>query len=206
MADPFAAIGMYDNRIYGDDGQVLLHPNGDEKTKTIPLIVVWLVIGAIFFSIRMKFVNFGGVKHALELVRGKFDDPNDKGSISHFQALTTALSGTVGLGNIAGVAIAISAGGAGATFWMILAGLLGMASKFVECTLGVKYREIDENGNVFGGPMYYLSKGLSKKNLGSLGKVLAVLFAILVSEDHLVVETCSKRIKHLANWPKRFLL
>src|SRR5690606_24499134 len=99
--------------------------------------------------------------------------------VSHFQALTTALSGTVGLGNIAGVAVAISLGGPGATMWMIIAGLLGMASKFVECTLGVKYREINEEGEVSGGPMYYLSQGLKNRNLGGLGKVLAFVFAIL---------------------------
>jgi AGCS family alanine or glycine:cation symporter len=103
-----------------------------------------------------------------------------EGEVSHFQALTAALSATVGLGNIAGVAIAVSIGGAGATFWMIIAGLLGMASKFVECTLGVKYRDIDENGVVYGGPMYYLTKGLKSKGLEKLGKILAVLFAIFV--------------------------
>ena len=114
----------------------------------IPLVVLWLVLGAIFFTIFMKFVNVKGFFHAIQLVRGKYDDPDDKGEVSHFQALVTALSGTVGLGNIAGVAVAITLGGAGATFWMILAGLLGMSSKFVECTLGVKYRNIDEDGEV----------------------------------------------------------
>jgi len=102
-----------------------------------------------------------------------------EGEVTHFQALTAALSGTVGLGNIAGVAIALSLGGPGATFWMIMCGLLGMASKFVECTLGVAYREVDETGKVFGGPMYYLKKGLGERNLGGLGKVLAVIFAIM---------------------------
>lgn len=162
-----------------DSPQPVLHPNGDVQEKNIPLIVVWLVLGALFFTIRMGLINFKGVKHAIELVKGKFDDPNDKGQVSHFQALTTALSGTVGLGNIAGVAVAISLGGPGATMWMIIAGLLGMASKFVECTLGVKYREINEEGEVSGGPMYYLSQGLKKKNLGGLGKILAFVFAIL---------------------------
>ena len=158
----------------------LLTANGTKEEKGIPLVVIWLVIGAIIFTIKMNFINFRGVKHAIELVQGKFDDPNDKGEVSHFQALTTALSGTVGLGNIAGVAVAISLGGAGATFWMILAGLMGMASKFVECTLGVKYREIDaDDGEVHGGPMYYLSKGLAKKNMAGLGKVLAGIFAVL---------------------------
>ncbi|MDC0100702.1 alanine:cation symporter family protein, partial [Crocinitomicaceae bacterium] len=102
-----------------------------------------------------------------------------EGEVSHFQALTAALSATVGLGNIAGVAVAISLGGPGATFWMILAGFLGMATKFTECTLGVKYREVTEDGTVHGGPMYYLSKGLKEKGLGGLGKVLAIFFAIM---------------------------
>ena len=127
----------------------------------------------------MGFVNVKGFKHAIMLVKGDYDDPNNKGEVSHFQALTTALSGTVGLGNIAGVAIAISLGGPGATFWMIVAGFLGMSSKFVECTLGVKYRQIDDDGTVHGGPMYYLRDGLGKKNFKNLGKFLAVLFAIL---------------------------
>ena len=123
----------------------------------------------------MKFVNFRGVKHAFELIRGDYDNPNDKGEVSHFQALVTALSGTVGLGNIVGVAVAISLGGAGATFWMIVAGLIGMSSKFVECTLGVKYRNVHSDGEVSGGPMYYLSKGLKLRGLGGLGKFLAFL-------------------------------
>ncbi len=163
-----------------DKEQPLLHANGTPQKKSIPLVVVWLVLGAIYFTFKMNFINFRGFKHALDLVRGKFDDPNhDEGEVSHFQALTTALSATVGLGNIASVAIAISIGGPGATFWMIIAGFLGMSSKFVECTLGVKYRLIDKEGTVFGGPMYYMSQGLAKKRMGGLGKVLAVLFAIL---------------------------
>jgi alanine or glycine:cation symporter, AGCS family len=105
-------------------------------------------------------------------------DEGHHGEVNHFQALATAVSGTVGLGNIAGVAIAVGIGGPGATFWMIVAGLLGMSSKFVECTLGVRYRDIDKDGTVHGGPMYYLSRGLSEKGLGGLGKVLAVIFAI----------------------------
>ena len=145
----------------------------------VPIVVVWLVFGAVYFTFRMNFINFRGFKHAIGLVKGDYDDPNDKGEVSHFQALTTALSATVGLGNIAGVAIAISIGGPGATFWMIIAGLLGMSAKFVECTLGVKYRNLDENGEVSGGPMYYLRDGLAKYNMAGFGKVLAVLFAIL---------------------------
>jgi len=167
-----------------------------------------LIIGATYFTIYFKFINFSGVLTSINIVRGKYDDIENRkdhkvemgklpftdeddnpdtirvegheGEVSHFQALTAALSATVGLGNIAGVAIAVSIGGAGATFWMIIAGFLGMASKFVECTLGVKYRDIDENGVVYGGPMYYLTKGLKAKGLGGLGKVLAVLFAIFV--------------------------
>ena len=146
---------------------------------SIPIVVVWLVFGALFFTIKMNFINVRAFKHAIDLVRGKYDDPNDEGEVSHFQALATALSATVGLGNIAGVAVAITVGGPGATFWMIVAGLLGMSSKFVECTLGVKYRLVNENGEVSGGPMYYLKNGLAKYGYGNIGKVLAVLFAIL---------------------------
>ena len=146
---------------------------------SIPIVVVWLVFGALFFTIKMNFINVRAFKHAIDLVRGKYDDPNDEGEVSHFQALATALSATVGLGNIAGVAVAITVGGPGATFWMIVAGLLGMSSKFVECTLGVKYRLVNENGEVSGGPMYYLKNGLAKYGYGNIGKILAVLFAIL---------------------------
>ncbi|MEM9053829.1 MAG: alanine/glycine:cation symporter family protein [Pseudomonadota bacterium] len=164
-----------------------------------------LIIGATYFTFYFKLINFRGFFTSINIVRGKYDEldhhealpmkgdptPGDdiretiaveghSGEVSHFQALTAALSGTVGLGNIAGVAIAVSIGGAGATFWMIVAGLLGMASKFVECTLGVKYRDIEADGTVYGGPMYYLVKGLKTKGLEKLGKVLAVLFAIFV--------------------------
>lgn len=166
-------------RIVFDEPQPVLYPNGTVQTRGIPLIVVWLVFGALFFTLRMRFINFRGVKQAIDLVRGKYDDPNDKGEVSHFQALTTALSGTVGLGNIAGVAVAIVLGGPGATFWMIIAGLLGMASKFTECTLGLKYRFINEKGEVSGGPMYYLSRGLAMRNMRGFGKVLAAVFAVL---------------------------
>ncbi|MDP4662824.1 MAG: amino acid carrier protein [Salibacteraceae bacterium] len=162
-----------------DQKRAVLDAKGNPLKKNIPIVVVWLVIGAVFFTIRMKFINLRGFKHAIQLVSGKYSNPNDAGEVSHFQALATALSATVGLGNIAGVAVAISLGGPGATFWMILAGLLGMSSKFVECTLGVKYRHIDEEGNVYGGPMYYLSKGLELKGKKGLGKVLAIIFAIL---------------------------
>lgn len=162
-----------------DEPMVITHPNGDPVTKGIPFIVIWLVLGAAFFTIRMGFINIRGFKHSLDLARGKYDDPNAPGQVTHFQALATAVSGTVGLGNIAGVAVAVSLGGAGATFWMIICGLLGMSSKFVECTLGVKYRNILPDGRVFGGPMNYLKYGLEKRNLKGLGKVLAGLFAVI---------------------------
>ena len=152
---------------------------GFDLGTSIPIVVVWLVFGALFFTLKMNFINVRAFKHAIDLVRGKFDDPNDEGEVSHFQALATALSATVGLGNIAGVAVAITVGGPGATFWMIIAGLLGMSSKFVECTLGVKYRVVNENGEVSGGPMYYLKNGLAKYGYANIGKVLAVLFALL---------------------------
>lgn len=144
----------------------------------IPIVLIWLIIGAVFFTVYNNFVNITAFRHALDVVRGKFDNPNDTGEVSHFQALTAALSGTVGVGNIAGVAIAISLGGPGATFWMVVAGLFGMSSKFVECTLGLKYRNKNPDGTVSGGPMYYLSKGLAKRNMAGLGKALAVIFAI----------------------------
>ncbi len=166
-------------QIVYDEKIPLTHANGDPQTKNIPFIVVWLLFGALFFTLRMGFINFRGFRHSLQLARGKYDDPNAPGQVTHFQALATAVSGTVGLGNIAGVAVAVSLGGAGATFWMIIAGLLGMSSKFVECTLGVKYRFINSEGRVFGGPMNYLRYGLEKRNKKGLGKVLAGLFAVL---------------------------
>ena len=171
----------------------------------VPWVLFPLVFGAIFFTLAFGFPNVRYFGTALNIVRGKYDSLEDGGSVtvsdqvstvdgdnpdtvrveghegevSHFQALTAALSGTVGLGNIAGVAIALSIGGPGATFWMIICGLLGMSTKFAECTLGVTFREIDSKGTVFGGPMYYLSKGLEEKGLGILGKILAILFAIM---------------------------
>jgi len=172
----------------------------------IPWVLIVLIGGATYFTIYFRLINFSGFVTAIKVVRGKYEDieqhgvdtlygdptPNvgnlpetirddsAHGEVSHFQALTAALSATVGLGNIAGVAVALSIGGPGATFWMILAGLLGMASKFAECTLGVKYRDVDAEGTVYGGPMYYLTKGLREKGMAGFGKVLAVLFAIFV--------------------------
>ena len=144
---------------------------------SFPWIVMWLVVAATIFTVYFSFVQVRYVKHGIQLVKGDYSDPNDAGEVSHFQALTTALSGTVGLGNIAGVAVAVGIGGPGATFWMILAGLMGMASKFTECTLAVKFRNEYEDGTVSGGPMYYISKGFAEKGLPG-GKFLAVLFAI----------------------------
>ncbi|AZY93157.1 MULTISPECIES: alanine/glycine:cation symporter family protein [Paracoccus] len=144
---------------------------------SFPWIVAWLVIAATTFTIYFGVIQLRAFGHAIALVRGDYSDPNDAGEVSHFQALTTALSGTVGLGNIAGVAVAVSIGGPGATFWMILAGLLGMAAKFTECTLGVKYRNEYADGTVSGGPMYYMVKGFAERGLPG-GRILAVLFAI----------------------------
>ncbi len=178
--DPFEAMGIYDPTVYDDQGNVVYNADGTVKKSPVRLVVVWLLFGAIFFTVFMRFVNIRAFRHAIDLVMGKYSDPEHKGEVSHFQALTTALSGTVGLGNIASVAIAISIGGPGATFWMIVAGLLGMSSKFTECTLGVKYRRIDKDGVVSGGPMYYLKDALAKKNLKWLGSILAFIFSVLV--------------------------
>jgi AGCS family alanine or glycine:cation symporter len=120
----------------------------------VPFVLVWLLFAAAFFTLYFRFINFRAFRHGFQLVRGDYNDPMAAGEVTHFQALATALSGTVGLGNIAGVAVAVSLGGPGATFWMILAGLLGMSSKFAECTLGVKYRNEYTDGTISGGPMY----------------------------------------------------
>lgn len=154
-----------------------------------PFVIYLLVGGAVFFTLYFGFINLRYFRSAVNVVRGKYDDldkqeetgkgadASEQGEVSHFQALATAVSGTVGNGNIAGVAFAIALGGPGATFWMIICGLLGMSTKFVECTLGVRYRDVD-NGKVYGGPMYYLKKGLAERNLKRLGSVLAVIFAV----------------------------
>jgi AGCS family alanine or glycine:cation symporter len=143
-----------------------------------PLIVLWLIVAAAIFTLYFGFLNIRGFSHSCKVIRGDFSNPDDPGEVSHFQALTTALSGTVGLGNIAGVAIAVSIGGPGATFWMIIAGFMGMSTKFLECTLGVKYRRINAQGQVHGGPMYYLKDGLAELGFKKLGKVLASFFAV----------------------------
>jgi len=161
----------------------------------IPIVLILLILGASFFTIYFGFINLRLFPTAIQVVRGKFDhlerrpkqddildtikDEAVEGEVNHFQALATAVSGTVGLGNIAMVAVAISIGGPGATFWMILAGLLGMSTKFVECTLGVKYREVALDGTVYGGPMYYLKSGLAEKGWTKMGKTLSVCFALL---------------------------
>jgi AGCS family alanine or glycine:cation symporter len=152
-------------------------PNGT----SIPFVVLWLLAGGIFLTLRMKFINFRAFGHAIRLIKGEYDDPNEPGEVSHFQALSAALSATVGLGNIAGVAIAIGTGGPGATVWIVLIGLLGMTTKFTECTLGQLYRVKDHEGHVLGGPMRYLRYGLAEKGplAAILGRVLAILFMIL---------------------------
>ncbi len=151
----------------------------------VPLIVVWLIAGASFFSIYLRGINLRGFGHAIAIVRGAIDDRDDGakstlGEVSHFQALTTAVSGTVGVGNIAHVAVAVSVGGAGAAFWLVVAGLLGMASKFAECTLGVKYRRENPDGSVSGGPMYFLAAGFRERGWPRLGRGMALYYGICV--------------------------
>jgi AGCS family alanine or glycine:cation symporter len=146
---------------------------------SFPLIVGWLIAAAVVCTFYFRFIQFRGFMHAIDVVRGKYSNPNKPGEVSPFQALTAAVSGTVGLGNIAGVAVAVAIGGAGATFWMILAGILGMASKFTEVTLGVMYRDIKQPaGVVAGGPMRYLSKGFADMGMPKWGKLLAGFFAV----------------------------
>ncbi|MGX1915572.1 alanine/glycine:cation symporter family protein [Streptomyces phaeochromogenes] len=155
-------------------------PVGDTE---LPLIVAWLVVAGLIFTTWFGLVQIRKFALATKVVRGKYDEEDSPGEVNHFQALTAAVSGTVGLGNIAGVAVAVSIGGPGATFWMILCGLLGMATKFVEVTLGVRYREVHADGTVSGGPMHYLPKGLAERfgNGGAkLGKVLAVLASVMI--------------------------
>jgi len=143
----------------------------------LPLIVLWLILGGVVFTLHLRFINLRGFGHALALVGGRHARDGDPGEISQFQALTTAVSGTVGIGNIAGVAVAISAGGPGATFWLIVAGLLGMSTKFAECTLGVLFREQHPDGSVSGGPMYYLQQGLAQRGLPRIGRALGIFYA-----------------------------
>ncbi len=147
-----------------------------------PLIVLVLVVGSITFAFYFKFINIRGLKHSIDIIRGKYDNPKDKGQISHFQALTSALSATIGLGNIAGVAIAVAQGGAGAVFWMMAIAVFSMSAKFVSASLAQLYRQIDSKGSVSGGPMYYISMGLGAKGgaIGKLGKFLGALYALFI--------------------------
>jgi AGCS family alanine or glycine:cation symporter len=143
----------------------------------VPLVVLWLVVGALFFTLRFRFISVRGFRHALRLLRSPLD-PTSHGEVSHFQALSTALSGTVGIGNIGGVAVAVSVGGPGAAFWMIVAGMLAMSTKFVECSLGVIYRRENPDGSVSGGPMYYLERGLGERGWARLGRGLGIFYAV----------------------------
>jgi AGCS family alanine or glycine:cation symporter len=143
----------------------------------VPLIVAWLIAGGVFFTLYLGFINLRGFKHALQLIAGRYTDPSQPGEVTPFQALATAVSGTVGIGNIAGVAVAISLGGPGATMWMIIAGLLGMSTKFAECTMAVKFRHTHDDGSVSGGPMYYLLHGLALRKLPRLGRGLGMFYA-----------------------------
>jgi AGCS family alanine or glycine:cation symporter len=185
-------------------GSLVFYPV-DIAGNPVPIVLIVLLLGALFFTLYFKFANVRLLRVAINAAKGTYDsidhhtvevvagDPTPGGDVfespqaegvvgevTHFQALTAALSATVGLGNIAGVAVAIAIGGPGATLWMILAGFLGMSTKLVEATLGVKYREVGEDGKIYGGPMYYLRKGLKEKNIGGLGKVLAGLYAVFV--------------------------
>ena len=153
---------------------------GQVEGTSVPFLVVWLFVGAIFFTIKMEFVNLRFFRHAMQILSGKYANASSKGLITPFQSLTTALSATVGLGNIAGVAVAIMVGGAGATFWMIVAGLLNMTLKFTEVTLSLQYRKFLPDGTVMGGGMRYLSEGLKERGLEGLGKALALLFAFFM--------------------------
>ncbi|MDP7028106.1 MAG: alanine/glycine:cation symporter family protein [Candidatus Marinimicrobia bacterium] len=146
----------------------------------IPFIVLVLLVGAITFSFYFRFINIRGFLHSIDIIKGKYDNPNDTGQISHFQALTSALSATIGLGNIAGVAVAVSLGGPGAVFWMMFIAIFSMTAKFVSATLAQLYRTVHDDGSVSGGPMYYLDQGLKEMGLGTFGKILGVLYAIFI--------------------------
>jgi len=164
---------------------------------SMPFIVAWLVVGAVYLTCRFGFINVRMMGHAFRVIQGKYQSPEDKGEVSPFQALTTALSATVGLGNIAGVAIAVSIGGPGATFWMIVAGFFGMTAKFTEVTLAQTYREIRPDGRIMGGAMEYLSRGFAEKGMAGTGKALAVLFAMLC-----IGASLGLSLKHLSEPPR----
>jgi AGCS family alanine or glycine:cation symporter len=144
----------------------------------LSLVVLWLVAGAVFFTLRFRFINLRGFPHAIALLMGRYDVRGGSGQVSHFQALATAVSGTVGIGNIGGVAVAVSMGGPGAAFWLLVAGFLGMSTKFVECSLGVLYRREHPDGSVSGGPMYYLARGLAERGWPRLGRGLGGFYAV----------------------------
>lgn len=173
--------GFFGDYLVTPLGEVLFYDFGSETWlgTSIPFVVAWLLFGAVYLTLRMGFINVRAFWHAIRVTSGRYDNTDDEGEVTSFQALTSALSATVGLGNIAGVAIAVGQGGPGAIFWMILIGLLGMSSKFTECTLGQMYRRVDEKKRVSGGPMRYLSEGLEDMGLGWLGMPLAMLFAVL---------------------------
>lgn len=145
----------------------------------LPLVLFIMVSGGIFFTFRYGFINIRLFKHSIDVIRGKYDNPDDEGEISHFQALTSALSATVGLGNIAGVAVAVQLGGPGSVFWLWVAAFFGMSMKFSSCTFAQFHREVDKDGTVLGGPMVYLSQGLANLNWPKLGKFLGIIFAIM---------------------------
>ena len=173
VAGPFVSTIFYSIKIPAGK-----NADGTERIFSFPAVVLWLALAGIFLTLYFRFVNIRSFGLALRTVRGKYSRPDDPGEVTHFQALSAAVSGTVGLGNIAGVAIGVSMGGPGVAFWLFLSGFLGMTTKFAECTLGVKYREITPDGVVHGGAMYYLRKGLAERGLGGLGKVLAGFFAV----------------------------
>jgi len=145
----------------------------------VPLIVTILLLGGIYYSFYFGWLSLRGFRHSIDVIRGRYDNPDDPGEIPHFQALTSALSATIGLGNIAGVAIAVGLGGPGAVLWMIVTALFGMSSKLASCTLAVMYRRVHRDGHISGGPMYYLEQGLEARGLREFGRTLAVLFAFL---------------------------
>jgi alanine or glycine:cation symporter, AGCS family len=198
VEEPPSALAKFNNALVGvifldvtggaiqvpveEDGQPVLDESGAPKTEAveIPLIVVILSLGSIFFTFWYRFISIRLFKHGIDVVRGKYDNPDNKGEISHFRALTSALSATVGLGNIAGVAVAIQQGGPGAVFWMICMAVFGMTAKFSSCTLSQLYRKTNPNGTISGGPMYYLDLGLRDLNLGGMGKFLGILYAIML--------------------------
>lgn len=165
-------------------GKPVLNEDGTqrEKVSKMPLVVVVLLLGAVFFTLWYNWINVRGFKHSIDVIRGHYDDPEDQGEISHFRALTSALSATVGLGNIAGVAVAIQIGGPGAVFWMMVMALFGMSAKFNSCTLALLYRKVNSDGSISGGPMYYLDIGLRKMGgaFVPLGKVLGIMYAFMV--------------------------